>query len=385
VRITGTARLDRRTKDLAGRLRRDDIAVIDHQDIDSTAAQMLVEARPAALVNASRSCSGRYPNLGPRVLLEAGVPIIDDVGDGLFEILRDGERIEIEDGVILRGGEQIARGNVLTLEHANQMIETARSNLETLLAEFAENTLNYVTKERSLLLDPANLPEVETAINNRHALVVVRGENYKEDLAIIRHYIREVKPVLIGVDGGADALLELGLKPDMIVGDMDSVSDAALRSGAELVVHAYAGGDAPGLERVKRMGLEAKTCAVPGTSEDLALLLAYEKGAEVIVAVGTHSHLIDFLDKGRRGMSSTFLVRLKVGNRLVDAKGVSKLYRAQPSLRYVGVLALGALVVLFTVIALSPSIQDRIRTMTQDFRAQFWEIYTRLRPWEWRR
>ena len=385
MRITGTARLDRRTKDLAGRLRRGDIAVIDHQDIDSTAAQMLVEARPAALANASRSCSGRYPNLGPRVLLEAGVPIIDDVGDGLFEILRDGERIEIEDGVILRGGEQIARGNVLTLEHANQMIETARSNLETLLAEFAENTLNYVTKERSLLLDPANLPEVETAINNRHALVVVRGENYKEDLAIIRHYIREVKPVLIGVDGGADALLELGLKPDMIVGDMDSVSDAALRSGAELVVHAYAGGDAPGLERVKRMGLEAKTCAVPGTSEDLALLLAYEKGAEVIVAVGTHSHLIDFLDKGRRGMSSTFLVRLKVGNRLVDARGVSKLYRAQPSLRYVGVLALGALVVLFTVIALSPSIQDRIRTMTQDFRAQFWEIYTRLRPWEWRR
>jgi len=385
VRITGTARLDRRTKDLAGRLRRGDIAVIDHQDIDSTAAQMLVEARPAALANASRSCSGRYPNLGPRVLLEAGVPIIDDVGDGLFEILRDGERIEIEDGVILRGGEQIARGNVLTLEHANQMIETARSNLETLLAEFAENTLNYVTKERSLLLDPANLPEVETAINNRHALVVVRGENYKEDLAIIRHYIREVKPVLIGVDGGADALLELGLRPDMIVGDMDSVSDAALRSGAELVVHAYAGGNAPGLERVKRMGLEAKTCAVPGTSEDLALLLAYEKGAEVIVAVGTHSHLIDFLDKGRRGMSSTFLVRLKVGNRLVDARGVSKLYRAQPSLRYVGVLALGALVVLFTVIALSPSIQDRIRTMTQDFRAQFWEIYTRLRPWEWRR
>ncbi|MGC8862184.1 MAG: putative cytokinetic ring protein SteA [Armatimonadota bacterium] len=385
MRISGPARLDRRTKNLVRRLKPGDIAVVDHEDIDSTAARMLVEVRPAALVNASRSCSGRYPNLGPRVLLEAGVPIIDAVGGTVFEVLREGERIEIEDGVIYRGTEAVASGEMLTLERANQLIEDARANLDTVLADFAENTLSYVSRERSLLLDPANLPEVDTPINNRQALVVVRGESYKEDLAIIRHYIREVKPVLIGVDGGADALIELGLKPDLIVGDMDSVSDEALRSGAELIVHAYAGGNAPGLARLQRMGLEAKTCTVPGTSEDLALLLAYEKGAELIVAVGTHSHLIDFLDKGRRGMSSTFLVRLKVGNRLVDARGVSKLYRSQPSLRYVGILALGALVVLFTVIALSPSLQDRVRLMTQDFRAQFWELYTRLRPWEWRR
>ena len=385
MRIRGTVRLDRRTKNLAKRVRPGEIALINHEDIDSTAAQMLVEARVAAVVNASRSCSGRYPNLGPRVLLEAGIPIVDDVGDDLFKGLREGEQIEIDDGDISRGADPIAHGEVLTLDHANELVEHARTNLETVLAEFAENTLSYVTQERSLLLDPANLPEVRTVINNRHALVVVRGESYKQDLAIIRTYIRDMKPVLIGVDGGADALIEMGLKPDMIIGDMDSVSDAALRCGAELVVHAYASGEAPGLARLKAMGLEAQTCAVPGTSEDLALLLAYEKGAELIVAVGTHSHLIDFLDKGRRGMSSTFLVRLKVGNRLVDARGVSKLYRAQPSLRYVGVLALGALVVLFTIIALSPTAQDRIRTMMQDFRSQFWELYTRLRPWEWRR
>jgi len=385
LRIRGTVRLDRRTKNLARRIRPGEIALIDHEDIDSTAAQMLVEARAAAVINAARSCSGRYPNLGPRVLLEADIPIVDSAGDDLFKGLREGEQIEIHDGDICRGDDPIAHGELLTLERANELVEHARANLENELAKFAENTLSYVTTERSLLLDPANLPEVTTAINGRHALVVVRGESYKEDLAIIRTYIRDVKPVLIGVDGGADALIEMGLKPDMIVGDMDSVGDGALRSGAELIVHAYTSGEAPGMARLSRLGLDARVCAVPGTSEDIALLLAYEKGAELIVAVGTHSHLIDFLDKGRKGMSSTFLVRLKVGNRLVDARGVSKLYRAQPSLRYVGILALGALVVLFSIIALSPSAQERIQMMLHNYRAQFWELYTKLKPWEWRR
>ena len=385
MRIKGTVRLDKKTKDLAKRLRPGDIALINHEDIDATAAQMLVDARVRAVINAAKSCSGRYPNLGPRILLEAGIPIIDNAGDHLFKGLREGDQIEIIDGAIYRNGDTIAQGNVLDLDEVYRLIEQARSNLGNVLEEFARNTLSYVSRERSILLDPANLPDIKTQINGRHALVVVRGENYKEDLAIIRTYIRDVRPVLIGVDGGADAILEMGLKPDIIIGDMDSVSDRALKCGAELIVHAYASGEAPGLQRVKKLGLQATICSVPGTSEDLALLLAYEKGAEVIVAVGTHSNLIDFLDKGRKGMSSTFLVRLKVGNRLVDARGVSKLYRAQPSVRYIGLLAMAALVSLFTVIALSPTMQDQIQTMIQDFRAQFWELYTRLRPWEWRR
>jgi uncharacterized membrane-anchored protein len=274
---------------------------------------------------------------------------------------------------------------MLTHESAEKMIEAAKTNLGAVLEEFAANTLTYVTKEKSLLLDPSNLPNVKTEINGRHVLVVVRGESYKEDLAIIRHYIRDMKPVLIGVDGGADALIEMGFKPDIIIGDMDSVSDATLKCGAELIVHAYTNGKAPGLPRVQALGLEPHVCAIPGTSEDLALLLAYEKGAELIVAVGTHSHLIDFLDKGRKGMSSTFLTRLKVGNRLVDAKGVSKLYRAQPNVGYVGILALAALVVIFTIMALSPAMQDRIQMVVDNLRAQFWQFYTKTRPWEWRR
>lgn len=383
--LKGTVRLDKRTKDLAKRLRPGDIALIDHADIDSTAAQMLVDANVRAVVNASKSCTGRYPNLGPRILLAAGIPLIDDAGKHLFKGLREGEQIEIINGSVCRNGNELAHGEIITLETAEELLEQAKANLGTVLKEFAENTLTYVARERSILLDPANLPNVRTIINGRHALVVVRGETYKEDLAIIRTYIRDMKPVLIAVDGGADALIEMGLKPHIIIGDMDSVSDSALKCGAEIVVHAYANGEAPGLERVQKLGLQAQTCSVPGTSEDLALLLAYEKGAELIVAVGTHSHLVDFLDKGRQGMSSTFLVRLKVGNRLVDAKGVSKLYHVQPGMRYVGLLALAAAAAIFAVIALSPDMQERVQTMIHDMRAQFWELYTRMKPWEWRR
>jgi uncharacterized membrane-anchored protein len=269
---------------------------------------------------------------------------------------------------------------VLTEDRVNELLEESKANLGAELEKFAENTLTYVTREKSILLDPTNLPDIRAEVAGRQALVVVRGEGFHQDLATIRTYIRDVKPVLIGVDGGADALIDLGLKPDIIVGDMDSVSDAALKCGAEIIVHAYADGRAPGLPRVEELGLTAHVCSVPGTSEDLALLLAYEKGAELIVAVGTHSHLVDFLDKGRRGMSSTFLVRLKVGHRLVDAKGVSRLYLAHPRARVIGVLVLAAAVLLFTVIAISPDVQERMRTSMNEF---WWNAYMKLRVWEW--
>jgi len=382
LQVQGTIRLDKRTKNLAKRLKPGEIALIDHVDIDSTAARMLVEAKVVAVINATTSCSGRYPNLGPRVLLDAGIPIIDNAGDDLFKGIREGEKIELRGGSILRDGEEISRGELLTPACVDKLLEESKKNLGNELERFAENTLTYVTKEKTLLLDPAALPDINVVIDGRHALVVVRGESYKEDLAIIRTYIRDVKPVLIGVDGGADALIELGLKPDVIIGDMDSVTDSTLRCGAELIVHAYANGKAPGMTRIEELGLSAKICSVPGTSEDLALLLAYEKGAELIVAVGTHSHLVDFLDKGRKGMSSTFLVRLKVGNRLVDAKGVSKLYRVQPSGRHLAALVLAALVLIFTIIALSPTVQDRIQTIMDDLRSQFWHLWVKMRMWE---
>jgi uncharacterized membrane-anchored protein len=192
---------------------------------------------------------------------------------------------------------------------------------------------------------------------------VVRGYDYKADLKALRTYIREVKPILIGVDGGADALVEEGYKPDIIIGDMDSVADATLKCGAELIVHAYAGGRAPGLSRLQELGLSATVFEAAGTSEDIAMVLAYEKSAELIVAVGTHANLVEFLDKGRQGMSSTFLVRLKVGGKLVDAKGVNKLYRSSVKISHLGLLLLGGLTAIIAIIIATPAIRQSIRLM----------------------
>ena len=160
-------------------------------------------------------------------------------------------------------------------------------------------------------------------------LIVVRGERHRRDLKALRAYIRDMRPLIVAVDGGADGVLEAGLKPDLILGDMDSASDKALACGAELIVHAYPDGRAPGCERLIEAGLPHTIVPAAGTSEDVAMLMAYEKGADLIVSVGAHFNLIEFLDRKRGGMSSTFLTRLRIGERLVDAKGVSRLY--QPS------------------------------------------------------
>lgn len=365
MKTKGTIRLDKKTKILAQRMKPGEIALIDHQDIDSTSAQMLIEARVAAVVNASQSISGRYPNSGPSMLMEAGIPILDNVGKDVFEKITEGDRVEIDGCTLRQNGTILAEGVELTGDLIECLLEECKLNLNEELERFAENTLTYILKERSLLLDPAGLPEISTKIAGKQVLIVVRGEGYKDDLASIRAYMNEVRPVTIGVDGGADALLELGVKPDIILGDMDSISDAALKSGAEIIVHAYADAKrgCPGKVRLEQLGVPFKEAAVPGTSEDLAMLVAYEKGAELLVAVGTHSNLIDFLDKGRRGMSSTFLVRLKVGSRLVDARGVSKLYHGRTRVSHIGLLIVAALIAVGTVIALSPAMRDKAQEL----------------------
>ena len=346
--VRGTVRVDPRTKNLTKRLRPGEIAVIDHQDIDKVSAEALLACRPAAVVNAASSISGRYPNLGPEILVEAGIPLIDNVGKDVMHDLREGQEVSVVGGDLLVGESVVASGTEFDLDIVQSAMAEARSGLAVQLEAFAANTMEYLRRERDLLLDGVGVPDIRTDLDGRHALVVVRGYHYKEDLQTLRHYIREYRPVLIGVDGGADALIEVGLKPDLIVGDMDSVSDATLRCGAEIVVHAYRDGNAPGLERVRKLGVEPVVFPATGTSEDVAMLLADDKGATLIVAVGTHVTLVEFLDKGRSGMASTFLTRLRVGGKLVDAKGVSRLYRARISslslvlMLVVGLLALGA-------------------------------------------
>ena len=360
-RLSGPVRVDARTKKLTKRLRAGEVAVIDHTDLDRVAAEALAEARPVAVLNAAPSVSGRYPNLGPGILVDAGVPLIDDMGADIMR-LREGQRVTIDmdgDGparVRLAGrSEAVAEGVVQTRERVDEAMEAAKAGLSVQLEAFAVNTMEYMRGERDLLLNGVGMPDIRTRMSGRHVLIVVRGYSYKEDLMALRPYIRDYKPVIIGVDGGADAVLEAGLKPDMIVGDMDSVSDSALECGAEIVVHAYRDGRAPGLARVKSLGAEHEVFAATGTSEDIAMLIADGDGAELIVAVGTHVTLLEFLDKGREGMSSTFLTRLKVGNRLIDAKGVSRLYRTRISGWHLALLALAGLVALFAALASTPA------------------------------
>ncbi|MET8311563.1 putative cytokinetic ring protein SteA [Micromonospora sp. NPDC005173] len=352
-RVLGTARLDRRTKRLVGRLRPGDIAVIDHVDLDRVAADSLVAVGVAAVLNAKPSVSGRYPNLGPEVLIAAGIPLLDDLGEGVFERIREGDQVRIEGNTVFAGDEPVAHGSLQDAESVAKAMADAREGLSVQLEAFAANTMDYLRQERDLLLDGVGVPEIQTQMQGRHCLIVVRGYDYKADLDVLRPYIREFKPVLIGVDGGADALVEAGYTPDMIIGDMDSVTDDVLRCGAEVIVHAYPDGRAPGLPRVNGLGVPAVTFPAAATSEDLAMLLADEKGASLLVAVGTHATLVEFLDKGRGGMASTFLTRLKVGGKLVDAKGVSRLYRQSISGSSLLLLVLSAIAAMASAVAVS--------------------------------
>ncbi len=343
--LHGPIRVDPRTKVLTKRLRPGDIAVIDHLDIDRVAADALITARPAAILNAAKSTSGRYPNLGPDILVQAGIPLIDDLGPDIMT-LSEGRNIRVQGAAVYVGERLIAEGVEQTPETVQIDLADAREGLSAQLESFAANTMDYLRRERDLLLDGVGVPDITTSIEGRQVLIVVRGYHYREDLATLRPYIKEYRPIMIGVDGGADAILDAGWKPEIIVGDMDSVSDKALACGAEVIVHAYRDGKAPGLERVERLGVEHVVFPATGTSEDIAMLLADDKGAEVIVAVGTHATLVEFLDKGRSGMASTFLTRLRVGGKLVDAKGVSRLYRHRISSVQLTLLVLAGLVAL---------------------------------------
>lgn len=358
MEVRGIARKDKRTKDLAMRLLPGEIAVIDHEDIDEVAAQGLLARRVRAVINVASSVSGRYPNRGPLLLVQHGVLLVDQVGAATFAAVKEGLPVHIVNGAVTQRGRLLGKGIERNAADIQSALDEARKNLEDQVDRFVLNTLEYAYEEKGLF-GQINIPPLLPVIfHDRTVLVVVRGQSYREDLRALRSYISEKEPLLVGVDGGADALLESGYTPHLIVGDMDSVTDRALRCGAVLLVHAYPDGNAPGLRRVEELGLQAKVIQAPGTSEDVALWVVYEGGARLIVAVGTHSNIVDFLEKGRQGMASTFLVRLKVGSIMIDAKGVNHLYRGQPSRRYMFQVLVAALVPLLLVLVLSETVQQ---------------------------
>jgi uncharacterized membrane-anchored protein len=356
--VEGTARLGDRTKHLVKRLRPGEVAVINHADIDRIAAEELIEAGVVAVLNAAPSSSGRYPNAGPLMLARAGIALVDAPDARLFELLKDGDRVRVSGGAVYVGSEELAQGRRLRVAELEREMQEHRQRIDEALGEFAENTVAHVREETDLLTGNIAFPPTRASFRDRHVLIVVRGDRHRRDLKALRAYIRDVRPLIVAVDGGADGVLEAGLKPDMILGDMDSASDAALRCGAELIVHAYPDGRAPGRERVSEAGLAHQVVPAAGTSEDVAMLMAYEKGATLIVSVGAHFNLVEFLDRKRGGMSSTFLTRLRIGERLVDAKGVSRLYNPSSALAPLAFFAAAFLVLLTILVITSPALND---------------------------
>jgi len=356
--IHAPVRLGRRTKDLVKHLRPGEVAVVDHVNIDRIAAEELIATGVRAVLNASPSSDGRYPNAGPLLLVHSDVTLIDVEGVDPFELLEDGEEVTIAGGTVSSGGRELIRGHVLGAEELEQRLAEQSARVDLALAEFAENTVAHVRQETDLLTGAVELPPTKTVFRDRHVLIVVRGEGHRSDLKALNAYIRDVRPLVVAVDGGAEGCLEAGLRPDVILGDMDSAGDAALRCGAELIVHAYPDGRAPGRERLLELGLTHTVVPAAGTSEDVAMLMAYEKGADLIVSVGAHFNLIEFLDRKRAGMSSTFLTRLRIGEKLVDAKGVSRLYKP-PSTFAPAVLFFAAFAALLAIVVItSPALND---------------------------
>jgi uncharacterized membrane-anchored protein len=362
--VSGPVRPGRKTKLLVKHLIRGDIALVDHLDIDRVSAEELIAAGAVAVLNCSPSSSGSYPNLGPQLLVEAGILLLDLPDDALFETVSDGDPVVVlANGEVMRKGELLATGQVLGLDRICAETELRRREIGEALERFAHNTIEHMREERELLAGRIQLPRFATDFRDRSTLVVVRGVGHQRDLRALRPFIRDMRPLLIAVDGGAEALLEVGMTPDMIVGDMDSAGERALRCGAELVVHSYPDGRAPGRDRLEELGLPFKLVPAPGTSQDVAMLISAEKGARLIVSVGSQFNLVEFLDRNRKGMSSTFLTRLRIGEILVDAKGVSRLYQPRPGLTPLLVVIAAGLIALIAVVWLTPALRDVVELL----------------------
>jgi uncharacterized membrane-anchored protein len=375
--LTAPVRLDKRTKNLTRRLKPGDLAVIDHADLDRVSAETLVHCQVAAVINAAPSITGRYPNLGPQLLVDAGIPLIDDVGQDVFDKINEGRMVRLDGDTLYTGETIVAKGTVQTTESIAAAMAKAKDGLADQIRAFMANTVEYIGRDFEELIDGISVPDLRTKLDGKHALVVARGYRHREDLHTLRAYIREFKPVMVAVDGGADALLEAGYLPHLIVGDMDSVSDRALTCGAEIVVHAYPDGKAPGLERVTSLGLDAVLCPARGTSEDVALLLSDEAGARLIVAVGMRFTLVEFLDKGRPGMASAILTRMRVGDKFVEPKGVSRLYHSRVSTSWLVMLVLAAVITMAVALWFLPGGHIFIRLIGLRL-SPFWHWLTGL-------
>lgn len=352
--ITGVARVDRRTGDLLRRIGPSDVVVLDQVDLDRSTADALVAAEVAGVVNASPSISGRFPNLGPEIVVGAGIALVDGVGPEILRAIREGSRVRLHEGGVYVGEREVGRGSQQSVGTIADLMIEAKAGMSAQLEAFSANTIEFLRRERTLILDGVGVPELRAPIKHHQVLIVAPGRGHAEDLRNLKRYITEHRPILIGVDAGADTLHDQGYRPNVIIGDPDGLSTETLRSGAEVVVPAHFDGHAPGLERVQDLGIGAVTFPASGNPEDLALLLADVHGATLVVTVGFQATLHEFLDRGRSGSNpSTFLTRLKLGSKVVDGKAVATLHRSRVSIGAVVVLVVAALIAVLVGLAVS--------------------------------
>jgi uncharacterized membrane-anchored protein len=362
--LIGTARVERRTQTLLTRLRPGDIAVLDHVDLDRATAQALVDAEVSAVVNAGACISGRYPNLGPEVLTSAGVLVLDRA-EGALRIT-DGTRVRIHDDVVWVGEDPVAHGRELDGDGVRRQLEQAREQMAVQLETLTHNSTEFLRREQDLLLHGRGLPALGVAVEGRPVVVVVDGANVTSELRAIRRFVAEQHPVLIGVDRGADLLEAAGLAPDVVVvdahgEDRDRAKGSVIKAAREVVVRIERGAPMP-VETFERMGVRPQRLETSATAEDAALLLAHAQGASVIVGVGVHATITDFLDRQRSGLASTYLTRLTVGDLLVDASAVPTLYSGRVRPRHVFLVLLLGLLALAVAVAATPVGQDWVDT-----------------------
>jgi uncharacterized membrane-anchored protein len=352
--VVGVARVDRRTGGLLRRIGQGDIVVLDQVDLDRSTADALVDAGVAGVVNASPSISGRFPNLGPEIVVGAGIALIDGVGPEVLRAIKEGSKVRLHEGGVFLGEREVGRGTQQTIETIADLMIEAKAGMSAQLEAFSANTIEFLRRERTLILDGVGVPELRVPIRGRQVLIVAPGRSHAEELASLKRYISEHRPVLIGVDAGADTLHDQGYKPNVIIGDPDGLSTSTLQTGAEVVVPAHFDGHAPGLERVQDLGIGAVTFPASGNPEDLALLLADAHGATLVVTIGFQATLSEFLDRGRSGSNpSTFLTRLKLGSKVVDGRAVATLHRSRVSIGAVVVLVIAALIAVLVALAVS--------------------------------
>ena len=351
--VTGVARLERDNLQLSRKLKTGDIAVIDHIDIDRTHAEMLVDRGVRAVINVSPSTSGRYPNLGPQILAHAGITLVDHVGPGIWSKLKTGDKIRLQEGNVYLEGNVVATGTELDDAKITGLLKSAQGGLSTQLESLAANSAEHLRREQAMILEGAGVPRLRTKIRKRPVVVVSKTYDYASDLHGLRGYIKDYDPILIGAGAGADALLDAGYTPALVVGALDDLSDRALRQGGEVVITS-ASGKLTAVERLEKTGADAQTFVATGSAEDLALVIADTNDASVIVLVGGHTSLVEFLDRGPTDMSSTFLARLRVGTKLVDAKAVGEFYNHRISAWPILVLLLLGVFAVGTALAVTP-------------------------------